>query len=464
MPAEDVFIYVSYAHDDDLPTGGLPGEVGFVTFLIKMLELKLRELGAVHAKIWNHRKRIIDSDRVIDEELGKAALLIVVMSQNWIRRPYCQKELETFCDFREKAGASNVVRDHIVVAGKDPVDRLMRPLDLQGPGEGFLFYALDDTDKVGDAKPFYVRGEANDRFFGVRDELALSLQRRVDRFVPAAGIRVEMPFPTANEARPLPLSIDALADAARTYRHVGAISASDLSIPADLPIKSEAGFNLPGLSDLVRPGGGFRQVDFRVGSHTQFRSRGLAALGVSAVAAGAALAYVFRNEIAAALGSLVGALFHGATPPLPAAQGAMEVVDAIAFAPPHVAWGESFLVQVFLGRAEIDEEPVGVAALASDPSAGRRAISTLDVELAIGDRIDIQLEAPGLTVADADQALIWRGKPRSCAFLLTVPKDFGVDRAAIQVRLHRQAVPVGRVAFSMPIVTATPSEPPAPVG
>lgn len=155
---------------------------------------------------------------------------------------------------------------------------------------------------------------------------------------------------------------------------------------------------------------------------------------------------------------------HGATPTLPEVQATADIVDAVAFAPPHAARGEEFLVQVFLCRTETDEEPTRIAALASDPSAANRGIATLNVELAVGDRIDIRLEAPGLSVADADQALIWRGKPRSRGFFVTVPKDFAPDHAAIQARLYRQAVPIGRIAFSTPIVAAAAAAPPAPVG
>ena len=46
MTDEDITIFLSYAHDDDLALGASEGEVGFVTFLNKMLELKLRDLGA----------------------------------------------------------------------------------------------------------------------------------------------------------------------------------------------------------------------------------------------------------------------------------------------------------------------------------------------------------------------------------------------------------------------------------
>src|SRR5580704_15927533 len=111
MADEDVFIFLSYAHDDDLATGASEDEVGFVTFLNKMLELKLRDLGATRAKIWIDRRRISDGDLfddVIDDGLRKADLLVVVMSPNWMQRPYCRKELEAFADLCKNSGVANV--------------------------------------------------------------------------------------------------------------------------------------------------------------------------------------------------------------------------------------------------------------------------------------------------------------------------------------------------------------------
>jgi hypothetical protein len=157
-------------------------------------------------------------------------------------------------------------------------------------------------------------------------------------------------------------------------------------------------------------------------------------------------------------------LVRGATLSQPDVRVPTEVIDAVAFAPPCAARGEEFPVQVFLCRTETDEELLRIAALAADSRAVKRAIATLDIELAVGDRVDIRLEAPGLSLADADQALIWRGKPRSCAFFVTVPEGFGPDHVLIHARLYRQAVPVGRIAFSMPIIATAASALPAPVG
>ena len=189
MADEDVLIFLSYAHDDDLAVGTSGNEAGFVTFLNRMLDLKLRDLGATRAKIWIDRKRISDGDLFegeIDEGLREAELLLVVMSPNWIHRPYCRKELETFADLRRKAGLPNI-QERMIVVGKGHVDRLKRPLELQGQ-EGFLFYARDDANKVNDITPFYNLGRAADPFFERRDRLAKFLQNRVD-LIAAGGAR-----------------------------------------------------------------------------------------------------------------------------------------------------------------------------------------------------------------------------------------------------------------------------------
>jgi hypothetical protein len=190
MSDQDVVIFISYAHNDDLQTSASKGEKGFVTFFEEMLEKKLSDLGTTRAKLWRDRKRISDGDQfegLIDDGLKKAQILVVVMSNNWLERPYCRKELDDFVELRRAAGIDNVA-ERVVVVGKGHVDRLRRPPLLQTQ-EGFLFYARDDQDDVAQIKPFFNRGDAcDDRFYDRRDELAAFLQRRVDRIAAGAGI------------------------------------------------------------------------------------------------------------------------------------------------------------------------------------------------------------------------------------------------------------------------------------
>jgi hypothetical protein len=194
MADEDVCVFLSYAHNDDLVTGASKAELGFVSFFRQMLDVQLRYLGATRVKLWMDRRRVSDGDQfddVIDEGLRQAQLLVVVMSPNWMQRPYCRKELEAFTNLRMKAGLANV-RERLIVVGKGHVDRLKRPFDLQGQ-EGFLFYSRDESNNVAEVTPFFNRGEASDKFYEVRDKLAGFLQNRVDLIAQGKALGSALP-------------------------------------------------------------------------------------------------------------------------------------------------------------------------------------------------------------------------------------------------------------------------------
>jgi len=180
---DDVRIFLSYAHDDDLPTGDSKDEEGFVTFLHRMLETKLRDLGATRAKLWRDHKRFSKGEPYeveIEDALKRSPLLIVIMSRNWMNRPYCGKELNDFIRMHEGDHVANIA-DRMTVVGKHfvPKDDRPPPLDRQ---MGFEFYQLDNQNEVSPEKEFFNLGKAaDDRFFQVRDELAKHLRNQVDR-------------------------------------------------------------------------------------------------------------------------------------------------------------------------------------------------------------------------------------------------------------------------------------------
>lgn len=195
MADQDVWIFISYAHDDDLKLLGSKEEKGFVTFFHDMLRAKLRDLGATRAKLWIDRQRISDADQFdgkIDDGLKKAELLLVVMSNNWLERPYCRKEIDAFVELRRAAGIENVA-ERIIVVGKGHVDRLKRPLLLQLQ-EGTLFYARDAENDVAEITPFFIRGEVKDsRYYDRHDALAVILQKRVDLIARGAPTGTTLP-------------------------------------------------------------------------------------------------------------------------------------------------------------------------------------------------------------------------------------------------------------------------------
>ena len=154
MASDDVVVFMSYAHDDDLILSQDPNEMGFVTFLDQQLRLKLRDLGAQQADIWRDRRRISQGDQfndIIDDGLKKAEFLIVVMSPNWIQRPYCRKEFDSFLVMRKAAGVANpATRMLLVGKGLCRLDRA--PAGTAGPGRlPFLFARRSGRRQRGDA-------------------------------------------------------------------------------------------------------------------------------------------------------------------------------------------------------------------------------------------------------------------------------------------------------------------------
>ena len=101
-----------------------------------------------------------------------------------------------------------------------------------------------------------------------------------------------------------------------------------------------------------------------------------------------------------------------------------------------------------------DESAIARLAKESDVHAERRGVATLDIEIENGDRLDFVLDSPGLKIEEAQQSLIWRGKPRASAFLVEVPADFSDADAKLRVRVLRQAVPIGQIRFSIDVISA----------
>ena len=89
-----------------------------MSFLQRVLEVKLKDLGDRKAKLWRDAGRFSNGDPYdveIEDALRKSALLIVVMSRNWLSRPYCRKELDDFIPIAGTTASGMSVR--MVVIG-----------------------------------------------------------------------------------------------------------------------------------------------------------------------------------------------------------------------------------------------------------------------------------------------------------------------------------------------------------
>jgi TIR domain len=237
-------IFVSYARNDDLPP--LDGEgKGFITTLLKHLEFHFTCFGEPTPIIWRDKRAIARSeqfDPIIEKGIQDSELLLVVLSNNWVHREFCRRELELFQERWRKEGGEAVKR-RIIVVGKNHIEPTARPALLQGQ-EGYLFYAPDE-DNPSRFREFFVRGKAREEFHDRTQELAEDIWRRACEHeqlpvsdpttggpewmpVPSSGRKIYLAKPAADMRGPYVRLVDEL-------RQRGYIVAPkpDADIPAD---------------------------------------------------------------------------------------------------------------------------------------------------------------------------------------------------------------------------------------
>jgi hypothetical protein len=181
-------------------------------------------------------------------------------------------------------------------------------------------------------------------------------------------------------------------------------------------------------------------------------------------AVGLAIAgYLLRHELAGAARTILNLLGLAAAPAPPMASlkgGSIirDVVDASAFAPTRARAGEDFLVQIFL-HTPSDATAADGLAHEAEPGTVRRGVATLEVEVERGQRIGIVLDAPGLTIDEPSQSLIWRGEPRACQFVVTIPPEQAGRDCRIKARVLIGAIPVGALRFTLKVVPTEATTP-----
>lgn len=186
----DIQVFLSYARDDDAQPPDSPELKGFVTSLFGQLRYQFQNLGPEpRPTIWRDQSQIERSeqfDSKIENAIASSSLLLVVLSKNWMARPYCRQELECFAECW-RAESEQGIRGRIVVVGKRHVDPDERPSLLQGQ-EGFLFYALENQGSIAQEHEFFKWGKFQDpRYIDRVEELAVNLWHKAERMRGASG-------------------------------------------------------------------------------------------------------------------------------------------------------------------------------------------------------------------------------------------------------------------------------------
>jgi hypothetical protein len=127
-----------------------------------------------------------------------------------------------------------------------------------------------------------------------------------------------------------------------------------------------------------------------------------------------------------------------------------EPLDVSAFAPDAAVRASETLVQIYIHHPDQASEAAEQAREA-DYLAVRHGVATLTTQVMIGQRLVVVLAAPGALIESPSQYLVWRGEPRACQFVLTVPSDSAIDTLTVRVTVLVDDVPIGSLRFHLPV-------------
>ena len=146
----------------------------------------------------------------------------------------------------------------------------------------------------------------------------------------------------------------------------------------------------------------------------------------------------------------------GAPPPPPDA----EAVDTAVFCPPAVARNSDFMVQVFLYPPD-DIAAVESEARQADDAARLRGRFSLPLDLPRGTRVDLHLEMPGLTIAEPDAVLTWRGRQTVAQFEVGVAGEVPGEKVIGALRIAVAGMPKSTLRFQVALLAAGAARPDA---
>ena len=202
-----MLVFVSYARDDNLkPRGTRDADeerYGFVTTLMRSTERYLTDAGVgSQVKLFIDTRDIPDDalfNELVPNELAKADVLLVILSNNWIQRSWCLKELGYFVQrFPSEAEAQR----RIVIVRKNDVNG---PLPSGLPVEaGVCFYKKDPDEPNGFFDFFKLSDGPRRGFDDAVEKLATVIERRFREPTPPPPPQSDKPIRRVFVAKPAP--------------------------------------------------------------------------------------------------------------------------------------------------------------------------------------------------------------------------------------------------------------------
>ena len=167
----DGTVFISYSRADNLPPPGERKVQGWITFFWEQLRFELTNVGLGEAKLWLDRYEIEPNEVFttrIKGALDAAKLVIMILSPNWAKRPWCLEEADYFAEKHPDATERTVlVKKLDLPPGIILPDRVRKILENR---VGYEFFEKDPRGKIND---FYWRGLKNkNAYYGLLREIA----------------------------------------------------------------------------------------------------------------------------------------------------------------------------------------------------------------------------------------------------------------------------------------------------
>jgi hypothetical protein len=177
-------IFLSYARADDETPPAAGDRPGWVKFFHDNLWYELKQRVSKDLRFWRDVNDVEpdgDFAREIEDALRKAIVMVAVLSPNYITRPWCRRELETFT--KTPPRAENAQRsEQVFKILKHNIDEQHLPVVLQNRGRGYEFFEIDPA---GIEHPYFMAGRLLGKHEQAYLDLINELAERIKRRLPA---------------------------------------------------------------------------------------------------------------------------------------------------------------------------------------------------------------------------------------------------------------------------------------
>ena len=180
-------VFVSYSHIDDKSLTA--GQKGWIANFHQALEIRLEQLLGSDTKIWRDdkvKKKAKPTEK-LDAQFPSAAIMISVVSPQYVKSPECVQEVKDFyAEAEQGTGLWISDRARIFKAVKTQVPRESQPSELQGIPD-YDFFRFDPA--TGRPQEFWpeLGAEANRNFWLKLEDIAYDIYQLIETIKTGKG-------------------------------------------------------------------------------------------------------------------------------------------------------------------------------------------------------------------------------------------------------------------------------------